>query len=406
MAVPVHALPIPDVRRLAWNAGLLEIKLDDTARLISFRTGGGAVRINVYYTTGTVGTCLEHPRMGKTQLFRRDVSLELLEKIFLNPRVHTELGYRRKAAKAGEAEGDWAYEEDEEEAATQEVEEETAAKELDEETAAKEQLARLKEEAKDLQREITEVQEIVAAFEAKREAAKVEEEEVQERKAKAARLAAEAERQAVLEQQRDERGRNFAWCGLRDSDFVKKTLCRSDTTCLAVGEDAALAIFEDGQYTYTSGLPTGLHNKLHSRPSHAPPPVYCAMGSMGRFYIKFKNGKSWGVVPDEFWQALDEKEGRQVKSVAFGKDWDTYFVVFTDGYWTWEGDPPSGLCQKLQDRDCASDLDFVSLGPNGEWFLAAKNRRMWWEGIDMSEYRKVVTSVVFGDHGAYLLRHT
>ena len=53
-------------------------------------------RINVYYSRMTVGTCLDHPQKGKTQLYRKRVDQELLEKIFKNPRIHTNKGYRRR----------------------------------------------------------------------------------------------------------------------------------------------------------------------------------------------------------------------------------------------------------------------------------------------------------------------
>jgi len=62
--------------------------------VISFRKGDSSpIRINVYWTTGTVGTCLDHPRQGKTQLFRRNVDLSTLREIFKSPRVHTGAGY-------------------------------------------------------------------------------------------------------------------------------------------------------------------------------------------------------------------------------------------------------------------------------------------------------------------------
>ena len=54
------------------------------------------VQINVYYTRMTVGTSLAHPKRGKTQLFRKHVTLEELEKIFKNPRIHTRGGYYTK----------------------------------------------------------------------------------------------------------------------------------------------------------------------------------------------------------------------------------------------------------------------------------------------------------------------
>lgn len=54
------------------------------------------VRINVYLTTMTVGTCLNHPKKGKTQLFRKNVDKQTLEQIFENPRKHTGKGYYNK----------------------------------------------------------------------------------------------------------------------------------------------------------------------------------------------------------------------------------------------------------------------------------------------------------------------
>ncbi len=66
------ALPLDDVRRLAYQARLEEVQFNDTSRVIAFVSDEN-VRFNVYYTTGTVATSLLHPRQGKTQLFRRNV---------------------------------------------------------------------------------------------------------------------------------------------------------------------------------------------------------------------------------------------------------------------------------------------------------------------------------------------
>jgi hypothetical protein len=87
----------PDfVRGIAVSVdGLTEIAFTPTSRLISFRSSDGT-RINVYYTTRTVGTAMDHPTQGKTQLFRRNCTpCELLD-IFKNPRVHTGRGYQRR----------------------------------------------------------------------------------------------------------------------------------------------------------------------------------------------------------------------------------------------------------------------------------------------------------------------
>jgi hypothetical protein len=59
--------------------------------MISF--GKDGIRINIYYSTMTVETCIKHPKKGKTQLFRKNVSLSELDKIFKNPRQHTGKGY-------------------------------------------------------------------------------------------------------------------------------------------------------------------------------------------------------------------------------------------------------------------------------------------------------------------------
>lgn len=57
---------------------------------------GDPARINIYVTKMTVATCINHPRKGKTQLFRKHVDKKLMDKIFKNPRVHTDIGYQVK----------------------------------------------------------------------------------------------------------------------------------------------------------------------------------------------------------------------------------------------------------------------------------------------------------------------
>jgi hypothetical protein len=54
------------------------------------------MRINIYTTTMTIATCLDHPKQGKTQLFRKHVDPKLMEKIFKNPRIHSNKGYQKK----------------------------------------------------------------------------------------------------------------------------------------------------------------------------------------------------------------------------------------------------------------------------------------------------------------------
>lgn len=57
---------------------------------------GGDVQMNVYVTTMNVATSMNHPRRGRTQLFRHEVSMRLLSELLKNPRLHTQgRGYYR-----------------------------------------------------------------------------------------------------------------------------------------------------------------------------------------------------------------------------------------------------------------------------------------------------------------------
>mmetsp|Transcript_36090 Transcript_36090/g.39886 ORF Transcript_36090/g.39886 Transcript_36090/m.39886 type:complete len:119 (+) Transcript_36090:112-468(+) len=55
------------------------------------------VRLNFWLSTGTVGSYLNHPRQGKTQLFRRTIVMSEARKVFDNPRIHTDKGYHKKS---------------------------------------------------------------------------------------------------------------------------------------------------------------------------------------------------------------------------------------------------------------------------------------------------------------------
>lgn len=98
--VIMASIPIATVRQTALEAGFNEIQYNEQSRVISFqKTGVG--RINVYYTTGTVATCIYHPHRGKTQLFRRNQTPKSLKDLFQNPRVHTGAGYYTTTLRTG-----------------------------------------------------------------------------------------------------------------------------------------------------------------------------------------------------------------------------------------------------------------------------------------------------------------
>jgi len=83
-----------EVRKLAeahgWGG---EVFQENISMLSYFKEG---MRINIYLTKMTVGTVLNHPKQGKTQMFRKHVTPKELDKLFENPRQHTGKGYRKK----------------------------------------------------------------------------------------------------------------------------------------------------------------------------------------------------------------------------------------------------------------------------------------------------------------------
>lgn len=86
------------LKRMAKKHGWKFLEAQPRIGLVSFTKDidGSPARINVYTTKMTVGTCLNHPKKGKTQLFRKKVGRDLMDRIFENPRVHTKIGYVRK----------------------------------------------------------------------------------------------------------------------------------------------------------------------------------------------------------------------------------------------------------------------------------------------------------------------
>jgi len=86
-----HIYSLSEVEGLAKKNGWLKIDYQENIGMVSFKKD--RVRVNVYLSRMTVSTAMKHPKKGKTQLFRQDVSLEQLEEIFKNPRTHTNKGY-------------------------------------------------------------------------------------------------------------------------------------------------------------------------------------------------------------------------------------------------------------------------------------------------------------------------
>lgn len=89
-----HLIPIDIIEKAALAEDYFRIDYQEDKGMISY--SDGQTRINIYLTTMTVATCLNHPKKGKTQLFRKNVNLKMLKDIFECPRKHTGKGYIKK----------------------------------------------------------------------------------------------------------------------------------------------------------------------------------------------------------------------------------------------------------------------------------------------------------------------
>ncbi|KAL9191312.1 hypothetical protein ACHAXT_001018 [Thalassiosira profunda] len=458
------ALDLDAVKRLAQMEGYALISFSQRSRVISFRKEGATeldyVRINVYWTTGTVGTCIHHPRQGKTQLFRRNVDLATLCEIFKNPRVHTGAGYHRKpqssqfisapncsrklrvgdrARVRGYADatisspvisegmyrgkvlvrydvGQTYHVNPIELIDPSAIGDDEQCHDLENEV--KMQMKKLDEEMQSIQREREALGKILRGFEKERERERKRKEEEEAAKRDAAKRKAEEEaadrlaKQRKLEKekldaQRASRGKYIQFL-LHDSDFVSKSFDETVVSVACAGT-AAILLYENGGSAWTAGLPKLLHNKLNGRQKSLPPATYVSMGSQNRYYVKLRDGKSEWVGCEAMSTVLKESS-RTVKTIAFGEYWDSYFVVFTDGYWQCSK-IPNGLHGVLEKRKCRPDLDCVSLGPDGEYFLSAKNGRAWWGGMSekqlalVRKHKNEVKFMDFGDYDAFLFRY-
>eukprot|EP00092_Neocalanus_flemingeri_P088441 GFUD01111762.1.p1 GENE.GFUD01111762.1~~GFUD01111762.1.p1 ORF type:complete len:143 (+),score=39.21 GFUD01111762.1:75-503(+) len=89
-----------EVQDLAWRHGSEQLPTHPNNRgmMVSFWSEKcRGVRMNVYLTTGTVGTALTHARQGSTQMFRKGVDTKAkLGNLLANPRAHTGTGYQRR----------------------------------------------------------------------------------------------------------------------------------------------------------------------------------------------------------------------------------------------------------------------------------------------------------------------
>ncbi|KAL3942295.1 MAG: hypothetical protein SGARI_000315 [Bacillariaceae sp.] len=166
---------------------------------------------------------------------------------------------------------------------------------------------------------------------------------------------------------------------------------------VATNGKGTVFLYGNGGVAYTPSIPKALYQKLRQLRSSS----FASRPCLGP-------------------NALDKILKKQLasaklpRSVAFGSTYDTFFIVFEDGSWQYQGRGiPQTLEEKLASRDDRADLVTVNLGPSGEWFLKAENGRMWWSGITQDldgVLAKILKegylhSMDFGENGSYFVTY-
>lgn len=364
---------------------------EDDPKVLSFMAGAehdasNVARINIYYQTGTVGTCrILNGEVRET--FRKRCSLETLEKILKEPPDLVSIGEKLVVM-------DDVYDDD---GSTNPIhpdedDENTIRKDIE---LADIGLAILMGEAEKLNSHAKSLRE--------NDPDEVDAPPLPD-------LIGGAE---------DADGREYAYhLPAETISHIEDCLAdstRDPITCIATSGPGTVLLYKSGEWAYTSDIPKSLHRMLKYRKRSLPAPAYVSLGRRGRFYVSFRDGSSDWNGPNELNDCLKRHAmHKTVASVAFGKKKYTFFVVFTDGSWEYHGDIPDGLEEKLTERGDMADLICVTLGPSGEWFLKARNGRMWWGDVseeldelmdELKEEGRIPCYVDFGEYGSYFVAH-
>lgn len=161
-------------------------------------------------------------------------------------------------------------------------------------------------------------------------------------------------------------------------------------------------LYGNGGVAYTPQIPKALYHRLsqlrHSSYEHRP--AYVSLGSRDRYYCSFHDGSYAFKGPKGLDRELKKATKRQPVSVAFGATYDTFAVVFADGSWKCGGRAiPNEFEERLGKR---RDIHTVNLGPEGEWFVKLKTKKMWWGGIH-SELEAAIEDLLHSGHQLHFL---
>eukprot|EP00392_Amoebophrya_sp_AT5.2_P012976 g13087.t1 len=196
-----------------------------------------------------------------------------------------------------------------------------------------------------------------------------------------------------------------------------------DISCVGLADDATYVLVYKHEHDKHGirpfvgrGLPSTLLEFLRGHHSGASQPTarYIALGSANRYYCELENNEKTWHGPQSLTDELHQTSAtRQVRSLSFGEEWETWFIVYADGSWKCAGYVPPELTKLIsKHRGGQQDLECVSLGPKDSYFLRAGNGRRWLKTANKAiseELKKIgqgrLRSVLFGkDPGTCFVR--
>jgi len=153
----------------------------------------------------------------------------------------------------------------------------------------------------------------------------------------------------------------------------------SQSVCLlAIPSGGILCAMKDGQAYWSAGgiLDDAVEQMLGNGDIKAR---HIALGTKGRYYISFAKGDEVWCGHEDFDETVRESA---VKCVAFGDEFDSYFVLHENNICTWRNIPES-LENTIRDN-CKNGtvVDYVSLGcKRGQYFVHFNNDVWYASGL-------------------------
>ncbi|GBF97188.1 hypothetical protein Rsub_10049 [Raphidocelis subcapitata] len=183
------------------------------------------------------------------------------------------------------------------------------------------------------------------------------------------------------------------------------------TATLALGS-GFFAVENDGT-AWWQDIPHSLSNKCIGRQKSLPPVEYVALGPGESYFVQFVDGhQQWWADEglDDLTEAL-HSYSESVKLLAFAHG-GGYYILWEDGHSQWYR-LPQGLYNQLNGRKHPC-VEFLSLGPNDEWFVRFLNGKGYVAGhselcqetmAKLKAKGRSVLKIMYGEGGTWAIVH-